>query len=237
MEQEGIFRISPSKDEMEQVKRALNAVGIAGMAKEDIPTQNVYLTCALLKEWLRSLVESVIPPNQYNACITIVKKSIAAEDAAASAATAAAAMGSLNAGAGSPHRGVGGSPSTPLGVGKTLAGVGRGSFTSSNSATSSQLASLVSSLPLVNQRVLQVLADFVDEIIDERNQKLNRMTLENLSIVFAPCLLRSTSEDPQELLLNSKYEIKFLVLLFRTMANAPSSQTMCVTQLQKGVDY
>lgn len=57
------------------------------------------------------------------------------------------------------------------------------------------------------------------------------------SIVFAPCLLRSASEDPLELLQNSKYEIKFLVLLFRTMAGAPSSQTMCVTQLQKGIDY
>jgi hypothetical protein len=169
IEQEGIFRISPSKDEMEGVKRALNAVGIAGMQKSDIPTQSVYLTCALLKEWLRSLVDSCIPTKDYNACITIVKKTLAAEDAAAASAAASPP----------PSSNSGRSLQLPMSGGKAGEGK-RGSFIASNSATSSQLASLVSSLPLVNQRVLQLLADFVDEVVEEKNQKSNRMTVDNL---------------------------------------------------------
>lgn len=193
VEQEGIFRISPSKDEMDALKRVLDTVGVGGLTRNTIPTSNVHLACALLKEWLRSLADAVIPTKMYQECINIVKKALAADEPTANAtsSTGTTPLGRTP-------------PATP----SSSAGVTGGAALSSpppaglrSSATSSHLTSFVASLPAVNQRVLQVIADFVAEVVSEEHQKHNRMTIDNLSIVLAPCLLRSTSEDPQEMIM------------------------------------
>ena len=117
------------------------------------------------------------------------------------------------------------SPSlAPAGGDKTLSG-------GASAATHAAVTSFVASLPLVNQRVLQLLADLVADVTAPPNQKSNRMTLSNLGVVFAPCIMRSSGDDAAELLSNAKHEVRFASLLFECMANAPSANTYCVTQL------
>ena len=47
------------------------------------------------------------------------------------------------------------------------------------------------------------------------------MSLENLAIVFAPSLLRNPSEDPLELLQNTKFETRFTSLFLAYIARLP----------------
>jgi hypothetical protein len=79
--------------------------------------------------------------------------------------------------------------------------------------------------------VLQVLTHFVSEAVSPANQVTNRMSVENFSIVLAPCLLRSGAgtEDPMQQLLNSKFEIKFVSMILQgtwmSGVNAPAMTT------------
>jgi len=220
--QEGVFRISPAKAELDAVKARLDAVGLQAMSKGDVLTavgkDNVFLACALLKDWMRSLSEAVIPSaTHYAAAIAIVKKEAAAEAAAAAAAAAS-----------SPSSSPDGAPPS-LRRGTTLTRPGAGAGAGLSPELSSQLGSFLSSLPMVSQRVLQLLAELVREVTAEERQKTNKMTIDNVSIVLAPGLLRNQSEDPLEMLANSKFEIAFVAMMFKHIAAQQQQGRMPVT--------
>jgi hypothetical protein len=168
--QEGVFRISPSKAEIDGVKARLDSLGIQGMSRAEVATiigeNNVFLACALLKDWLRSLSEAVIPTRpHYAAAIAIVKKEAAQEAAEAAAAAAATA----NASPLSPD-----GPATAAARRGTTMARGGAALSASMSAS---LSSFLSGLPTVSQRVLSVLADLVREVTADEVQKTNKMTV------------------------------------------------------------
>jgi len=79
------------------------------------------------------------------------------------------------------------------------------------------LENLFGRLDELNQLVVQELADLCQEIASPTNSAINRMTLQSLAIVFSPSFLRNLSEDPIELLQNTKFETRFVTLLFETL--------------------
>ena len=63
------------------------------------------------------------------------------------------------------------------------------------------------------RRVLTVLGTIGERVVGE--EAVNRMGVDNLAIVFAPCLLRNRSEDMGTLLAFTKYEAKFTAALLK----------------------
>ena len=61
--------------------------------------------------------------------------------------------------------------------------------------------------------VLSVLGGIGERVVGE--EAVNRMGVDNLAIVFAPCLLRNRSEDMATLLAFTKYEAKFTAALLK----------------------
>lgn len=71
-------------------------------------------------------------------------------------------------------------------------------------------------LPPMNQRLLEELARFFVSIV--KHTEKNRMDIKNLAIVFAPSLMRNPSSDPIELLASNKFELRFVELMFKALA-------------------
>ena len=79
--------------------------------------------------------------------------------------------------------------------------------------TEAQVLNLYSLLDGANQNVIREIAMLCVEISHPLHQRVNRMTVENLAIVFAPSFFRNPSDDTQDILLNSKNETKMTALL------------------------
>lgn len=69
-------------------------------------------------------------------------------------------------------------------------------------------------LPPVNRNIIIRIAIMCDKISSPDNNKKSRMSIDGLSIVFAPSLLRNPSEDPHDQMSNTKYEARFTSILF-----------------------
>jgi len=78
---------------------------------------------------------------------------------------------------------------------------------------SKQFKSIVNRLPDLNRKVIQRLLALIRMLTIPENVAKNKMTINNLSIVFAPCLLRGKSEDPMQLLRDSQPQCNFVSLL------------------------
>ncbi|GAB5360727.1 hypothetical protein AAMO2058_000652200 [Amorphochlora amoebiformis] len=72
----------------------------------------------------------------------------------------------------------------------------------------------IEKLPLINRKVLSSIGKMACEIA--ALSSINKMTFSNLAIVFAPGMLRNPSEDPAEMLENSKYESLFTKVLLES---------------------
>ena len=76
-----------------------------------------------------------------------------------------------------------------------------------------ELSDILASVPLLHRRVLFHLLSFLSVIASPAHSSINRMTRANLSIVFTPSLLRSSSLDPSLMLAESKFATQFVLWL------------------------
>jgi len=75
----------------------------------------------------------------------------------------------------------------------------------------------------LNQLIIQAIAEICNEIALPENATINRMNLNSLAIVFAPSFLRNPSADPMELLQNTKFETRFVTLLFEVLGGGTTT--------------
>ena len=68
---------------------------------------------------------------------------------------------------------------------------------------------VIQEIPLVNQCVLEALADLFEEMLRPHNQECTKMTSHNLAVVFAPAVLRQADATAEEMLANSRAEVEF----------------------------
>ena len=72
---------------------------------------------------------------------------------------------------------------------------------------------IVNSLPEINRLVLTYLINFLQEFADPSVVENTKMNVSNLAMVFAPNVLRGTSDDPFVNMANTQREMAFMRLL------------------------
>lgn len=78
----------------------------------------------------------------------------------------------------------------------------------------SEATAFVEKLPLIHQKVLKFVIRFLQIVADPKNQPKTKMTVTNLSVVFAPTLLDSnTAKTTEEVINQSNKSQKFLKTL------------------------
>lgn len=65
-------------------------------------------------------------------------------------------------------------------------------------------------LPPINRQVIDYLLNFFQKLFLPSNLEITKMTPENIAMIFSPCFLRSTSDDIQSMVNNSRLEATFL---------------------------
>jgi hypothetical protein len=158
---EGIFRLSPSKTQLEEAKEEVD------QGNYDLKLDS-YVAATLLKEWLRLLTEPLIP----------------LYDQAVECAKANSTHDSEDAPSVLPKQ-------TPLDV--------------------------FGKLDTINQEILRNIASLCHEIVSPKNSAQNKMSFESLGIVFAPCFLRCSSNDPNVIFANTRFETRFTILLLQAL--------------------
>ncbi|TPX68495.1 hypothetical protein SpCBS45565_g03096 [Spizellomyces sp. 'palustris'] len=76
---------------------------------------------------------------------------------------------------------------------------------------------IISSLPEINQRVVNYMINFLRVIAEPQNQPFTKMTISNLAMVFAPNFLRCPSDNPTVIFESTKFEQAFLRILISYM--------------------
>ena len=74
-----------------------------------------------------------------------------------------------------------------------------------------------SQIPEANRETIKYLVNFLKKLLKPDNIKITKMNIQNLAIVFGPTLLRCPSNDPNILLLNSKFEKEFVIQLIKEL--------------------
>ena len=166
---EGIFRLSPSKYQFDEAKVAVDAGDYNALTRYD-----AYVSASLLKDWLRSLSEPIIPDALYEEAVAVAQADMV--------------MGS---GGGN---GAGGAVAGGLGGAQAVFG----------------------KLDAVSQDVLRVIGRLVQDATAGKYEA-NLMSYESLSIVFAPCFLRCSMMDPTVVFANTRFEVRFTLLLLQSL--------------------
>ena len=89
-------------------------------------------------------------------------------------------------------------------------------------ASSSPYASieLVKSLPLLHRRVLVFTISFAQLFLAEDVVEITKMTPQNIALVLAPNILRTTSDHLATVFTNSGYESRFVLNLLQHLVPA-----------------
>lgn len=76
-------------------------------------------------------------------------------------------------------------------------------------------------LPEINRLTAIYIIQFLQSCGSEENQKLNKMSISNLAMVFGPNFLRCPSEDPAIIFQNTKFEQIWLSQLIKQLDPSP----------------
>jgi len=80
---------------------------------------------------------------------------------------------------------------------------------------------LVAELPELNRKVLYYIIRFLKKACEPQFVEETKMGIENLSMVFAPCLLRCPSENPAIIMKNQKDQQTFVKMLIESYDKLP----------------
>ncbi|KXS12662.1 hypothetical protein M427DRAFT_502256 [Gonapodya prolifera JEL478] len=103
-------------------------------------------------------------------------------------------------------------PIIPVELYDQCIGVGRKEMEKRNEATENAW-DIVKQLPPLSRAVANYMVQFLRIVADPEHQKITKMTLNNLAMVFAPNFLRCPSDNPTLIFENTKFEQSFLKLL------------------------
>ncbi|ETO25930.1 hypothetical protein RFI_11206 [Reticulomyxa filosa] len=68
-----------------------------------------------------------------------------------------------------------------------------------------------------NRESIRYLVSFLKKMLQPEHVELTKMNLENLSIVFAPTILKCPSDDPTVLIQNNKFEKDFILQMITNL--------------------
>lgn len=77
--------------------------------------------------------------------------------------------------------------------------------------------SVLSKIPEENAEVLTYLIKFLQIVSDPANQKMTKMSINNIAMVFAPNILRCPGENLQLVLENTRFEQAFVRTLIQNL--------------------
>jgi len=80
---------------------------------------------------------------------------------------------------------------------------------------SEKALAVVNSLPELNRRIAKCIVHLLQDV--SKYEAVNKMSVSNLAMVFAPNFLRCPSQDPQVIFENTKYEQEWLKNLISNM--------------------
>ena len=90
-------------------------------------------------------------------------------------------------------------------------------FCIQNSENPERALSILQRIPPDNAEVLTYLIKFLQIVSDPANQKLTKMSINNISMVFAPNILRCPGENLQLVLENTRFEQSFVRTLIQNL--------------------
>eukprot|EP00483_Globobulimina_turgida_P004204 UN04212 len=82
-----------------------------------------------------------------------------------------------------------------------------------NEINNQSLEVFLSQLPEVNRETIRYLVTFLKDLIEQKHIPKTRMNIENVSIVFAPTILKCPRHDAKQLLANNRHEKNFTIAL------------------------
>lgn len=196
---EGVFRLAHQQNELQMLREKFETGDYTLPAAITSP----HAPAGLLKQWLRSLTDSIIPVAVYNDWINVAAKKI-------NPPTEENVQAKLGIGGATPLLTATPNPLTPTAAASPSA---QTQFQSAlifgvDQETETILMGLFNQLEAENKALITQLATLCVEIAHPINSTVNKMTIHNLAIVFSQSLFRNPSHDPNDIMLNSKLENK-----------------------------
>jgi len=96
--------------------------------------------------------------------------------------------------------------------------------------------SIVNMLPDINKKVLLFLVDFAKRFTDPEIVERTKMTVQNLSAIFAPCIFRCPYTDMTQILQSSEHEKNFFVQML-TSLDTSKAKKVTLKISPDSVDY
>jgi hypothetical protein len=72
---------------------------------------------------------------------------------------------------------------------------------------------ILNELPDINKRVLHYLIKFLQVMLNPEYQQKTKMSINNIAMIFGPCILRCPSDQPSVIFESTKFEQVFVRLL------------------------
>jgi len=83
------------------------------------------------------------------------------------------------------------------------------------------LFSVINRIPVINKAILLEISKFLRDYSQEDVVKITKMNLDNLSMVFAPNILRNPNPAPELALRNTGIEIRFMAEILKNLQDLP----------------